>query len=66
MVKLSLSLKHWLWENHRDIIGLLMFGHVELFTEDMRREYIAWCQTDEGKKYLKGGSEYKEEGKQDD
>lgn len=52
MVKLTQSLKHWLWENHRDIIGLLMFGHVELFTEDMRREYLAWCQTDEGKKYL--------------
>lgn len=60
MVKLTQSLKHWLWENHQEIIGLLMFGHVELFTEDMKREYLAWCQTDEGRKYLKGGSEYKE------
>lgn len=60
MVKLTQSLQHWLWENHRDLIGLIMFGHVELFTEDMQREYIAWCRTDEGRKYLKGGSEYKE------
>lgn len=38
-----------------------MFGHIELFTEEMNEEYLQWCQTDEGKKYLKGGSEYKEE-----
>lgn len=61
MVKLTQSLKHWMWENHRDLIGLVMFGHLELFTDDMKREYLAWCQTDEGRKYLKGGSEYKEE-----
>ena len=33
-----------------------MFGHVELFTEEMQKEYIAWCQTEEGKSYLKGGA----------
>lgn len=38
-----------------------MFGHTELLTEEMYKEYLDWCQTDEGKKYLKGGSEYKEE-----
>ena len=61
MVKLTQSLEHWLWVNHRDKIGLILFGHVELFTPEMNKEYLAWCQTDEGKKYLKGGSEYKEE-----
>lgn len=61
MVKLTQSLQHWLWVNHRDKIGLILFGHVELFTPEMNKEYLAWCQTDEGKKYLKGGSEYKEE-----
>ena len=34
------------------------FGHLELFTHEMREEYIAWCQSDEGKKYLKGGENY--------
>lgn len=61
MVKLTQSLKHWLLENHPDIIHLIMFGHTELFTPEMQAEYLAWCQTEDGRKYLKGGSEYKEE-----
>lgn len=60
MVKLTQSLQRWLLENHKDILTLIMFGHVELFTEEMQEEYIAWCQTDEGKQYLEGGSKYKE------
>jgi len=59
MVKLTQSLQQWLWDNHRDKIALIMFGHVELFTEEMQREYIEWCKTDEGRQYLKGGSKYK-------
>ena len=61
MVRLTQSLEHWLWENHRKIIPLLMFGHLELFTPEMEQEYLEWCQTVEGKKYLEGGSEYKAE-----
>lgn len=60
MVKMTQSLSHWLWEYHRDIFALILFGHLELFTEEMQREYIEWCKTDEGKQYLKGGSKYKE------
>ena len=59
MVKLTQSLEHWLWENHKDKFPLILFGHTELFTEEMQEEYIAWCQTDEGKQYLEGGSKYK-------
>ena len=59
MVKLTQSLQRWLWENHKYILTLIMFGHVELFTEEMQEEYIAWCQTEEGKQYLEGGSKYK-------
>lgn len=61
MVKLTQSLQHWLWLNHKELIPLIMFGHIELFTEEMQKEYLEWCQTEEGKKYLKGGSEYKDE-----
>lgn len=61
MVRLTQSLREWLWRYHREKIALIMFGHVELFTPEMKQEYLDWCQTDEGKKYLKGGSEYKEE-----
>lgn len=63
MVKLTQSMHHWLWENHRDIIVLIMFGHIALFTKEMEQEYLAWCQTDEGRQYLKGGSKYREETK---
>lgn len=60
MVELTQSLFQWLFENHKDIIHLIMLGHTELFTEEMEQEYLAWCLTDEGKQYLKGGSKYKE------
>ena len=58
MVKLTKSLKHWLRENHPDLILLIMFGHIELFTDEMKIEYLEWCQTDDGKRYLKGGDLY--------
>lgn len=61
MVRLTQSLREWLWRYHREKLALIIFGHVELFTPEMKQEYLEWCQTDEGKKYLKGGSEYKEE-----
>lgn len=61
MIKLTQSLDHWLQENHRDIIHLIILGHTELFTAEMQKEYVQWCRTDEGKQYLKGGSKYKEE-----
>lgn len=61
MVKLTYSMQKWLWDNHRELIAPIMFGHIELFTPDMGKEYLAWCQTDEGKSYLKGGANYKED-----
>lgn len=61
MVILTQSLEHWLFENHRDKLALIMFGHTELLTEEMQKEYLEWCKTDEGKQYLKGGSKYNPE-----
>ncbi len=61
MVKLTQSLQHWLFENHPELLPLIMFGHVELFTPEMKQQYIEWCRTEEGRQYLKGGSKYKEE-----
>lgn len=62
MVKLTQSLSHWMWENgYQEEMCLISLGHLELFTEEMETAYLEWCKTDEGKKYLKGGSEYKEE-----
>ena len=61
MVKLTQSLQQWLWKYHRDKIVPIMFGHLEVFTEEMQKEYLEWCLTDEGKQYLEGGSKYKED-----
>ena len=61
MVILTQSLEHWLFENYRHELGLIMFGHLELFTEEMQKEYLEWCKTDEGKQYLKVGSKYNPE-----
>ena len=61
MVKLTQSLAMWLALNHIEIMHLIMFGHLELFTQEMWDEYIPWCKTEEGAQYLKGGSKYKED-----
>lgn len=61
MVKLTQSLAHWLFVNHRETFGLIVMGHTELLTDEMWHEYIEWCKTEEGHSYLKGGSNYKEE-----
>ena len=58
MVILTQSMEHFLWNYHREKLALICFGHMEEFTDEMAREYAEWCQTEEGKKYLKGGSEY--------
>ena len=58
MVELSQSLRKWLFDNHKEIIPLIILGHLELFTEEMEKEYLKWCATDEGRSYLKGGSNY--------
>lgn len=60
MFRLTQSLQQWLWANHKELIPLIMLGHIELFTAEMQKEYLAWCQTDEGKQYLQGGSKYTE------
>lgn len=65
MVHLTQSMFQWLFAHHKDIVGLVMFGHTELVTEEMYSEYLEWCKTEEGKKYLKGGSEYIETGRPD-
>mgnify|MGYP004650357099 CR=1 FL=1 len=61
MIKLTQSLAEWLYRFHREKLSLILFGHVELLTEDMYREYLEWVKTPEGKSYLKGGSNYREE-----
>jgi hypothetical protein len=48
----------FLWKYHREKLAAICFGHTEEFTEEMAGEYAAWCLSDEGKQYLKGGSEY--------
>ena len=63
MVRMTQSMEHWLFKSHRDIFALIMLGHLELFTEEMQKEYFEWCKTDEGKQYLKGGSKYNPEHK---
>lgn len=61
MVRLTQSLAVWLFDNYPKELPLIMFGHTELLTDEMCQAYIKWCQTDEGMKYLKGGSEYRED-----
>ena len=60
MVKMTQSMKMFLFKFHRDKFVQIGFGHLELFTDEMRKEYLNWLETDEGESYLKGGSNYKE------
>lgn len=61
MVKLTQSLQEWLWRNHREKLTLIMFGHTELFTDEMAKDYIEWCKSEDGRQYLKGGAKYRED-----
>ena len=61
MVHMTQSFSHWLFANYKDIYPLVFYGHTELVTKEMYDEYIAWCQTEDGRSYLKGGSNYKED-----
>lgn len=61
MVKLTQSMAEWLWRYHRDKMAFILLGHLELFTDEMAKEYIEWCKTDDGRQYLKGGAKYREE-----
>lgn len=61
MVRLTQSLTEWLFRNYPEKIITITFGHLEDFTPEMQQEYLAWVQTDEGKRYLKGGDLYRED-----
>lgn len=39
MIRLTKSLRYWLFKNHPDILPLVMFGHVELITDNIHQEY---------------------------
>lgn len=58
MVKMTQSLSVWLLKYHRDKYVPISFGHLEDFTDEMKKEYIDWVKTEEGRSYLKGGSNY--------
>lgn len=61
MVKLTKSLSHWLFVNHKDIYALILFGHTELLSDEMWKQYLEWCNTEDGKQYLEGGEKYEED-----
>lgn len=39
-------------------LTLLSFGHTEVYTPELQKEYLEWVQTEEGRAYLKGGEKY--------
>lgn len=61
MVKFTQSMAAFLEKFHADLIVPLRFGHLELYTPELRKEYADWIKTDEGRQYLKGGSKYRED-----
>ena len=61
MIKLTQSLEHFLFVNYPQKLITISFGHIEDFTPEMEQEYIAWLKTEDGRSYLKGGSNYKED-----
>lgn len=61
MIRLTQSMKAFLGKFHRELIVPITFGHVEVITDEVKKEYLKWLETDEGKSYLEGGSNYKKE-----
>lgn len=56
MISMTPSAKKFFFDKYPVEASLLMFGHTEVLTEEMVREYIEWCKTEEGRSYLKGGT----------
>jgi hypothetical protein len=65
MVRMTQSFSHWLLSNYPEKYSLILFGHLELLTEEMKTEYAEWVVTDEGSSYLKGGKNYKDKGEEE-
>ena len=59
-IKLTASVEKFLAKFYPKNLVTISFGHIEDFTEEMKREYISWLKTAEGKSYLKGGENYHE------
>lgn len=61
MIVLTQSLEQFLFRFYREKLSLILFGHLEELTDEMKKEYLEWCKTDEGQQYLVGGSKYNPE-----
>ena len=58
MIKFTQSMQRWLIKYHQELVAPLLLGHLEKFTDEHMRDYLAWCHTDEGRSYLRGGCNY--------
>lgn len=47
MYKLNETFKEFLFDKHPDLLPLIMFGHAELITEDIKKEYVEWLNDKE-------------------
>ena len=65
MYSFTQSAAKFFFDKYPQEASLFMFGHTEAITEEMCKEYIEWCRTDEGRSYLKGGANYIEDGGDD-
>ena len=59
-IKLTASLEYFLSTRYPKEFTTISFGHVEDFTAEIKKDYLEWMQTDEGKSYLEGGENYHE------
>ena len=59
-IKLTASLEYFLATHYPKEFATISFGHTEDFTHEMKKEYLEWVQTEEGKSYLEGGENYHE------
>lgn len=59
MISITQSLREFLIRKGKlQELTLLSFGHVEVYTPELQKEYLEWVQTEEGQAYLKGGKKY--------
>ena len=59
MISITQSLREFLIRKRMlKELTQLSFGHVEVYTPELQKEYLEWVQTEEGQAYLKGGEKY--------
>lgn len=57
MISLTPSLVVWLKKYHKDLLPDAFLGNTEVLTNEMIRDYLEWCRSEEGHEVIHGSNQ---------